>query len=209
VWVANVTNRTLSEIDAAQPDLQPSFQALTFRPGALAYGDGLVWVINPQTDTVVPVNAVGRGETGDPIAVGAGPIAVAAGGGAAWVASELDDSLTRLAPEGVSARIDLTFSPGALALDVEAEALWIIDASGDRLVRFDTRAREEMASVPIGARPVAVAVGSGTVWVATASGTVVRIDPATNTPTATIEIGGEPRGIAVSGSTAWVAVAEP
>jgi YVTN family beta-propeller protein len=84
-----------------------------------------------------------------------------------------------------------------------------VDPAGDAVVRFNTRSRQEEARVDLEARPTAVAVGAGAVWVVSASaGTVSRIDPATNTAVATIAIGGSPVGVAVAGTTVWVAVAE-
>jgi YVTN family beta-propeller protein len=129
-----------------------------------------------------------------------------------WVSNGLDESLSRVQVglTAAAAPIPLDFAPGAIAIDLETEAVWVVDSAGDALVRFDLGSRQEVARVEVGARPVAVAVGAGAVWVASsASGDVSRIDPATNTVTATIPIGGSPQGIAVGGTTVWVAVAEP
>ena len=211
VWVGNTTDETLSEIDAEQPDRQPGPSALLFRPGDIAHGDGVLWIIDELRESVVPVDAATR-RVGDPIAVDAGPEFVAAGGGAAWVSNAIGRSLSRI-PTGLTGAdppIGLDFTPGALALDVETDALWIVDSDGDAVVRFNTRTRQEEARITVGARPVAVAVGAGAVWVANAgSGTVSRIDPATNTLVATITIGGALQDLAVFGTTVWVAVAAP
>jgi YVTN family beta-propeller protein len=105
------------------------------------------------------------------------------------------------------AALALGFTPGDLALDVEADALWIVDRAGGAVVRYNTRSRREEARVEVGPRPTAVAVGADAVWVANAGdGTVSRIDPATNEVVATITVGGELIGIAVSGDTVWIAV---
>jgi YVTN family beta-propeller protein len=209
VWVANVTDETLFTIEANEPAARPSSQTLQFRPGAMAYSDGFLWVIDTQTDSVVPLGGPQMGIADDPIQVGAGPISVAAGGGAVWVANELGESLSRIEFELAATPIALSFAPGPLALDVESDALWIVDPAGDAVVRFNTRSRDEEARVDLDARPTAVAVGAGAVWVVSGSaGTVSRIDPATNTTVATIAIGGSPVGVAVAGTTVWVAVAE-
>jgi YVTN family beta-propeller protein len=136
---------------------------------------------------------------------------VAAGGGVVWVANSLDQSLSRLAIglTSADAPIALGFTPGALALDVDAGALWIVDRAGNAVVRYDTRSRDQVARVPVGSRPVAIGIGGGGVWVANSGdGTVSRIDPATNEVVAIITIGGAPVGVAVSGETVWVAAAE-
>ena len=210
VWVANTTAETLSEIDAENPGRGPTTLALLFRPGALALGDSFLWVIT-QTDSVAQIDAARLRLENDPINVGAEPAAVAAGGGVVWVANSLDQSLSRLAIglTSADAPIALGFTPGAITLDVDSDALWIVDAAGRAVVRYNTRSRDQVARVPVGSRPAAIAIGGGAVWVANSGdGTVSRIDPATNEVVAIITIGGAPVGIAVSGETVWVAVAE-
>jgi YVTN family beta-propeller protein len=210
VWVTNSTTETLSEIEAEDPAGSVPTLALQFRPGAIGVGDGFLWIIDTQSDSVVQIDAGALRTEGSPIAVGAEPVAVAAGGGAVWVANSLDQSLSRLSVGLTRADtpIELGFSPGELALDIESDALWIVDRAGGAVVRLNTRSRDEEARVVVGARPVGVAVGAGAVWVANAGdGTVSRIDPATNAIVATISVGGELVGIAVSGDTVWVAVA--
>jgi YVTN family beta-propeller protein len=211
VWVTHSTDKTLWELDA-DPPYNESIQTLLFRPGGLAFGEGSLWIIVAQADAVDQIDAARLQGVGDPIEVGAGPVAVGAGGGAAWVSNSLGQSLSRI-PATLGAAEParpLDFTPGPLALDPEGEALWIIDTDGDAVVRYDTTSRSVVAIIEVGRSPVGVAVGAGSVWVANESdGTVSRIDPATNTVIATIAIGGAPQGIAVSDTTVWVAVAEP
>ncbi|HET9497773.1 MAG TPA: serine/threonine-protein kinase [Candidatus Limnocylindria bacterium] len=212
VWVTNTTDETLTEIDADQPDRSAPVQTLGFRPGGIAYGDGYLWIIDAQLDALVQRDTATRRPVGEPIEVGAGPVAVAAGDGAAWVSNSLDRSISRIPATfgSADAPIGLSFTPGALAFDHEAGALWIVDTDGDAVLRLDANTRREVERIDVGQTPVAVAVGAGSVWVANEfDGSVSRIDPATNTVIDTIVIGGAPRGIAVSGNTVWVAVAEP
>jgi YVTN family beta-propeller protein len=49
-------------------------------------------------------------------------------------------------------------------------------------------------------------VGLGSVWIASADGTVSRIDPSSSGVVATIKVGGTPSGIAVGAGQVWVAV---
>ncbi len=212
IWVANTTDETLSEIDTDQPDRTATTLSLLFRPGALTHGDGSLWVIDSQSDAVARRDARTLQPVGEPIGVGAGPVAIVAGGEAVWVANGLGQSLTRIsATIGTADQpIGLDFTPVALALDLDARALWVVDSEGDRVVRFDTTSRREVERIDVGQTPVAVAVGAGSVWVANQfDGSVSRIDPATNAVVDTIVIGGAPRGITVSGTTVWVAVAKP
>jgi serine/threonine-protein kinase len=211
VWVAIVTDEILQWFDADDYTRNwPSLQ-LDFRPGAMTIGDGGVWIIDLQTESVLPVPADTPNVLANPVSVGREPVSVAAGGGAVWVSNSLDRGLSRIAIGSASAEapIDLGFAPGALALDVASDALWIVDAAGDAVVRFHSRSRDVEARVPVGPEPRAVAIGAGGVWVASGDGTVTRIDTETNEVLATITVGGEPVAVAVVGDVVWVAVAEP
>jgi YVTN family beta-propeller protein len=213
IWVANTTDETLSEIDTENYARQPTTLALLFRPGALALGDEFLWVIDTQSDSVTQIDAESLAQVNDPVSVGAEPVAVAAGNGVVWVANSLDQSLSRLTVglTSADAPIPLGFTPGAVAIDVEANALWITNRAGDEVVRYGLSTRRETARVALaaGSRPAAIAVGGGAVWVANAgNGTVSRIDPETNAEEVAITVGGTPVGIAFAGETVWVAVAE-
>ena len=71
---------------------------------------------------------------------------------------------------------------------------------------IDPKSNRVTDDVPVGARPVAVAVGYGAVWVANADdGTVSRIDPRTRKVTNTIGIGGDVSDIATGFGSVWVA----
>jgi class 3 adenylate cyclase/streptogramin lyase len=62
------------------------------------------------------------------------------------------------------------------------------------------------ADVPIGGRPVALAVAPGAVWVANADdGTVLRIDPETRKVVKTIGLGADVNSVAVGFGSVWVA----
>jgi YVTN family beta-propeller protein len=210
VWSANSGTETLSVIDPEQPDRDAGVRALNFRPGGLAFADGVLWVIDVRAESVIALPQ--SGPLGEPIEVGAGPDSIVAGDGVVWVSNGLGESLSRIQVPlaGADTPIGLNFAPSALALDVESATLWVVDTAGDAVIRVDTNTRREVDRIEVNARPVAVAYGAGAVWVANAvSGTVSRIDPATNLVAATITVGGEPVGVAVSGTTVWVAVAGP
>jgi DNA-binding beta-propeller fold protein YncE len=61
-----------------------------------------------------------------------------------------------------------------------------------------------VASIPTCANALAVAYGAGAAWVACGNGTVVGVDPSTNTPGRPISVGGLPRGIAAGEGAVWV-----
>jgi virginiamycin B lyase len=92
-------------------------------------------------------------------------------------------------------------------------AVWVLDVSGQRVVRIDPTAMEVVEHIPLPVAPGDVVVaGEGGVWVTDrVRGAVVRIDPATNRVVATIRLGHalDLGSIAVGGGSIWVAVGEP
>ena len=79
---------------------------------------------------------------------------------------------------------------------VEPNSVAVIDPKTDTVV----------GDIPVGSRPVAVAVGEGGVWVANADdGTVSRIDPKTRKVVKIIGVGGDVEDLAVGFGSLWVA----
>lgn len=77
---------------------------------------------------------------------------------------------------------------------------------GDALAMIDLGTGELAGSVPLDARPGALAVGAGGVWVTLPDrGAVMRIDPTTMTIRDTIPVGADPSGIAIGEGSVWVA----
>jgi YVTN family beta-propeller protein len=89
----------------------------------------------------------------------------------------------------------ITGSPDTVA--VAANSVAVVDPKTGRVV----------ADVPVGGRPVAIAVGAGAVWVANADDqTIVRIDPKSRTVVKTIGgLGSNVSDVAVGFGAVWVA----
>jgi serine/threonine-protein kinase len=205
IWVASAADESLSLIKSDDPSRVRSNQSLPFRPGALAVGGTLLWLVDTQSDQVWHIEFDGRGL--ESVGTGGGPAAVVADDQLAWVANSIDESLSRISVTGflVDAPIGLDFSPAALA--ASGDDLWIVSPDGDEVVRYNIRSRAITARVAVGAHPVAIALSADAVWVANGGdGTVSRIDPATNVATS-IDVAGRPVGVAVQGDTIWVAIA--
>ena len=91
--------------------------------GAVAAGEGAVWVANPLNGTVTRVDPE-RGVVTATVPVGAEPVDVVTGGGAVWVANRGSRTLARLDPERavVTERLRLGNEPSALAM--AGERVW-------------------------------------------------------------------------------------
>ena len=101
-----------------------------------------------------------------------------------------------LAGATVGVVLALTSGSSTPAVAVLPDSVAVIDPQDNRVV----------ADVPVGARPIAVAVGEGGVWVANADdGTVSRIDPDTRKVVKTIGIGSPASDIAAGEGSVWVA----
>ena len=75
----------------------------------------------------------------------------------------------------------------------------------DHLGVIDPRSKKIVGEIAVGARPAAVAVGHGSVWVANAEdGTVMRIDPDKRRVVKTIGIGSPSSSIAISPNAVWI-----
>ena len=131
--------------------------------GAVAYGDGAVWVANagdndvgrlvPATVTTFATPTVGRRPSG-----------IAVGGGAVWVADEGDDTVTRIdLASGSASTIPVGRGPTGIA--VGAGAVWVADSDDATVTRIDLDGGRPPRTIVVGNRPTGVAVAYGRVWV--------------------------------------------
>jgi YVTN family beta-propeller protein len=81
-------------------------------------------------------------------------------------------------------------------------------ARSDSLVQMDARGGKLVAGLPVGARPTAVTVCAGSVWVTTQSGIVFQIEPRSLTPHR-VHVRGTPSDVADVGDLAAVVAGPP
>src|SRR5919197_1160268 len=101
------------------------------------------------------------------------------------------------------ASIRLAFAPRAI--DAGRGGVWLVDASGDAVVRVDPATNRPMPRITVGDTPTAVTVGGDAIWVANrADGTVSRIDPGRNAVDKTIRVGAAPLDLVAGLGPGWV-----
>jgi streptogramin lyase len=157
--------------------------ALPGPAGALAVGDGAVWVsddrdgtllrVDPGSERVVATVALGSPEHDTVTGIAVLP-------GSVWLAIYGERALVRVdtGTNRVAGRIPLGVTPSSLTLD--GTTAWVASSQGDRVLRVDLAAQRVAATVSTPS-PASVAAGGGIVWVGSRSdGVVSRIDPATN-----------------------------
>jgi YVTN family beta-propeller protein len=205
VWVANVDDGSVSEIDPRTNQLVQTI-SVGKGPSGIAVGGGFVWVANylgrsisqidPQTSQVVHV-----------ISLAGRPSGVAFGQGALWVADASDRSVLRIDPAADKPGKPISVDAGATAIAFGFGSLWVAGQDAGSITRVDPSSGNTQP-INVGNGPTAIAVGVGSVWVANSTdGTVSRIDPASNGQAAVIPVGSEPSAVAVApdGSSVWVA----
>ena len=162
--------------------------------------------------TPVPPNSAAlvtdRGRQGQAVDLGAGPVALATGGGALWAARESDDALLKIDPE--SRRVAETIhgvggSPRAVA--VSGDDVWVAGPGESVVARFNIRTGTVVDKLPVGIEPTALAASGDSVWVAnTGDNTVQRIDIAASTGSTRRSGSGDgPAGLALDGAILWIA----
>jgi YVTN family beta-propeller protein len=218
LWVANLDDQTVSQIDARTLQTEHTFE-FAYPPSGIATAKGDVWVvgskptqkslsvdrINPQFGSVTAVDRVATVGPGSADTEGGTGNAgsVASQGGSVWVAPA-SGALTRISsPTGHRiAQLDPDAQPNAIATG--AGAAWIADSEANNVDRVDPSGL--VSPIPVGNGPSAIAVGDGAVWVADAGDDqVVRINPGTRAPETTIHVGHDPVGIATGDGSVWVA----
>lgn len=105
-----------------------------------------------------------------------------------------------------SSEIDRFAIPGRpSAVATTDELVWVSDDERHAVHVLNATTGEAVdRPVEVERNPVAIAAGTGAVWVGHASGTVVRIDAGTRRPGRPIEAGESITGIAVSHGRVWV-----
>lgn len=142
--------------------------------------------------------------------VGPGPVHLAIGVDAIWVANG-DTTVTRIDPTtGNGLTITVPGLPGGVAAD--ATGAWVainrlVDGTaGTMVVQLHPATGAIVREVVVPEGPRGVALGGGAVWVASGLPNVVsRIDPDSGEIVATIPVEGGPAGVRIVGDDVWVA----
>ena len=183
-------------------------------PGALALGNGSLWVANTLDQNVSRVD-LASGKVTRVIAVGGIPKSLAMGKNAVWVIRRRPDGYPELIR--IDPRFDVV-APGRRLLrggDPQPYArasvaagpngVWAA-AEGAKLERLDPAGKVVTARIDTGNFLAGVAIGAGGVWASDSHGnSVARVDPAHNLVSGTTPVGNGPDAMAVGEGAVWVA----
>jgi len=142
------------------------------------------------------------------VAVAKDPMRVVYGQGAFWVVSPHAGVVTRVdARTKTSTRFHIGQEPFDVAIG--AGALWVPDHDGQRLIRFDLKSHALRKTRDLGLPAISAGFGFGSVWLAVADGSLLRIDPRTlravrSIPNATTTIEGSEPKLAFALGSVWI-----
>jgi ABC-type branched-subunit amino acid transport system substrate-binding protein/streptogramin lyase len=214
----------VAAIDARSGEVT-SFIASREVPGNVAVGEGAVWMLDNERQTVSRIDPRTREVTktfktdGVPseLAVGEGAVWIGEAGGGEREPSKATTSISRLDPDSgrvtktVRLRGDTGVFPvaGAPRIAVGAGAVWAANPDGS-VSRIDPDSGRLEATIETDLEPFTIAAGDEGVWfLGSAEEGVSRIDPRTNQVTRTIPIGADAvRGVAVGAGSVWAAATD-
>jgi ABC-type branched-subunit amino acid transport system substrate-binding protein/streptogramin lyase/predicted Ser/Thr protein kinase len=200
-----------------------SFTVAATAPSNIAVGEGAVWVLDSEAETVARLDPATKAVKR--FSPGPRPTDLAVGGGAVWVGNgagsdrfgvRVTTSISRVDPGSlkVTGTVELSRTPSAYGatpsegfprLAVGAGAVWAIGVD-NRIYRIDPRSARIVAKIPVQTRVSTLAAGAEGVWFLNwTDHNLTRIDPATNRVAEEIPIKTRGlSGIAVGGGAVWV-----
>jgi serine/threonine-protein kinase len=153
-------------------------------PFGVARDESSVWVSNQGSGTISRIDPeshkVVSTRRGVPNA-----FEIASGLGSLWVTDQ-KQTLFRLDPAG-GAPTRIHVEGGAFGVTVGFGSVWVTNDRADTVTRLDVNGKV-LATIPTGHLPHGLTASDGAIWIAGDTGSVTRVDPATNTRVATIQV---------------------
>ena len=204
VWIANGYSGTISRIITRYSFIS---RPIRLRPGvlglvAMAATPRQLW-LGFQDGSVGRFDPESLHEQGAVSGLGS-PGQIALGAGSAWVTETVAPDVARVHANDVQLEQKVTVG-GSPVIAYGKDAVWVATAPG-RLSRIDPETTTIVASVPVGAPPVAIAADGKVVWVASASGELFQVDPATNTLVRSVRLGHSIADLALGGGKLWATI---
>jgi ABC-type transport system substrate-binding protein/DNA-binding beta-propeller fold protein YncE len=204
LWVTNTGANTVSQISLASQTVARIID-VGRGPIGIAATPGSVWVANSGSRTLSQISTE-TARVVNEVEVGNGPTAVAAGVGHVWVANAGDSSVIKIDPSSASVVEKIPVAARPTAIVAGDLGVWVASADNASLTHIDPATGVTLAApISLGALPVGMAQRSGEIWVATADGTIARIDPVANRVLDTVDTAGTISSIAANDDAIWVA----
>lgn len=209
VWVLSGFGGTVLAIDPRTNEASTT-TSVPVGSGGIAVGAEAVWVTNRLDATVTRIDPETREVVGT-IRLGGSekvsPTAIAVDDDRLWVGDGLNPVLYEIDVQAgeVTATVGLRAVAAAIAVDADS-TVWTTSYDADLVSVVDPNTLQA-TTIGVGRGPMGLAIGAPWVWVAdSGSGSVSRIDMASERVVATIPIGPMPEGVALGGGSVWVSV---
>jgi DNA-binding beta-propeller fold protein YncE len=168
------------------------------RPGAVAAGDGWVWVGSEEDQSVLRIDPK-TNEVTKRVTTG-GPTSIAVAGGKLFVANS-DQTLWQINPSTLA--FSTTPDTGDRGVAAGEGAIWTVGYQG--LVQVNRAGDVAQTIDRAGFSPFAVTTGAGAVWVVDDGlSSLWRVDPRTDKVVGRIALGFDPAGVTFGGGRVWV-----
>jgi DNA-binding SARP family transcriptional activator len=217
VWVADRGGLTVSRIDRNDASKVKTFRLDATTPTSIAAGADAVWLtVRGSLIRIDPeFGALAATLDPDPLPPQYGTGAVAAGGAGVWFSgpsgtARIDPSSNRVAfvvPEAAGPSAAIAVGADAVWAAVEGEMEGQLSDS-DIGTLYEIKGRGVVATTPLKRRPVGIAVGGRTAWVALHRAGLVAVDVDTAAVVANIDAAENATGVAVAGRNVWVTSAD-
>jgi serine/threonine protein kinase len=191
IWLANGLGLSLTRLDAATGQTTTA-AALTDVPSNLLFAAGHLWVASSKAGKLTKVSMDGQIVGAFPVS--GGPLAMAFDGQNLWVATESSGQLIEMNTDtgGLLKTIALGGSVEVNALADDGASIWVALKDQNQVIQVD-RNGTIVSRIAVGASPVAIITGGGSLWVANrGSGTITRLDPLSKTVLATQAVSPKP-----------------
>jgi YVTN family beta-propeller protein len=157
----------------------------------------------------VAANGVGVLENGRVVATGSlggSPSDIAAGGGALWVTSADEQTVSRVEPDTGEVRQTIGVGSGPSGVAADDHGVWVANSLDGTVSRIDPQTNTEVQKIRVGGTPLAVALGPRRVWIASRDDeSIAGLDSRTGARSARVPVGPAPRALAVGFNSVWVA----
>jgi ABC-type branched-subunit amino acid transport system substrate-binding protein/DNA-binding beta-propeller fold protein YncE len=155
--------RVTIDIPADENSLLSAYE--TFNGAAL--GEGAIWVAGDAFGRTVWRLDPRSARVTVAIELPFVPGSIAAGEGAVWVTSLLDDIVARIDPATNRIATTIHVGRGVGGIAAGDGAVWVASSTAPEISRIDPRTNRVVATVPTAELPTRIAVGTGGVWVTT------------------------------------------
>src|SRR3954469_14173233 len=159
------------------PNASQGWFGLRGRRAALWIFSGFAVIAIAITAAVLLLLGSGGASVSAPIPVGTPPLRITAAGQGAWVTSEHDGTVTRLAPDSGKPLRQVALRRGISGVAIGSKWLWVTDPRRHELLRLDAKTlrQRQSISIPGAPGPIALSAEPPRVWVADEDGSGIAV----------------------------------